>query len=42
LENGSAIGIVSALPISIQAISEWSASLDGKGIALVPASALMQ
>lgn len=42
LEDGSAIGIVSALPISIQAISEWSASLDGKGIALVPASALMQ
>lgn len=42
LEQGSAIGIVSALPISIQAVSEWSASLDGKGIALVPASALMQ
>lgn len=42
LEQGSAIGIVSALPISIQTISEWSASLDGKGIALVPASALMQ
>lgn len=42
MERGSAIGIVSALPISIQAISEWSASLDGKGIALVPASALMQ
>src|SRR5215217_278108 len=42
LEHGSAIGIVSALPISIQTISEWSAGLDGKGIALVPASALMQ
>jgi polysaccharide deacetylase 2 family uncharacterized protein YibQ len=42
LEHGSAIGIVSALPISIQAVSEWSASLDGKGIALVPASALMR
>lgn len=42
LEHGSAIGIVSALPISIQAVSEWSAGLDGKGIALVPASALMQ
>ncbi|KKB78935.1 hypothetical protein VW35_10735 [Devosia soli] len=42
LEHGSAIGIVSALPISIQTISEWSAELDGKGIALVPASALMQ
>lgn len=42
MEHGSAIGIVSALPISIQAVSEWSAGLDGKGIALVPASALMQ
>lgn len=42
MEHGSAIGIVSALPISIQAVSEWSAELDGKGIALVPASALMQ
>lgn len=42
LEHGSAIGIVSALPISIQAVSEWSAGLDAKGIALVPASALMQ
>jgi polysaccharide deacetylase 2 family uncharacterized protein YibQ len=42
VEHGSAIGIVSALPISIQAVSEWSAELDGKGIALVPASALMQ
>ncbi|SFV37407.1 hypothetical protein SAMN05216456_2907 [Devosia crocina] len=42
LEHGSAIGIVSALPISIQTISEWSAELDAKGIELVPASALMQ
>jgi polysaccharide deacetylase 2 family uncharacterized protein YibQ len=42
LEHGSAIGIVSALPISVQTISEWSAELDGKGIALVPASVLMQ
>ncbi|MET0439199.1 MAG: divergent polysaccharide deacetylase family protein [Devosia sp.] len=42
VEHGSAIGIVSALPISIQAVSEWSAGLDSKGIALVPASALMQ
>lgn len=42
MEHGSAIGIVSALPISIQAVSEWSAGLDAKGIALVPASALMQ
>lgn len=42
LDGGSAIGIVSALPISVQAISEWAAGLDAKGIALVPASALMK
>ncbi|MBF0678090.1 MAG: divergent polysaccharide deacetylase family protein [Devosia sp.] len=42
LDQGSAIGIVSALPISVQALSEWAAELDSKGIALVPASALMK
>lgn len=42
LDHGSAIGIVSALPISVQAISDWAAGLDAKGIALVPASALMK
>ncbi|SEQ26214.1 hypothetical protein SAMN05428969_2455 [Devosia sp. YR412] len=42
LENGHAIGIVSALPISVTAISEWSRDLEAKGIALVPASALMK
>ena len=42
LQSGAAIGIVSALPISVAAISEWAGSLEGKNIALVPASALMQ
>ncbi len=42
METGSAIGIVSALPISVQAVSEWARELDAKGIALVPASALMK
>ncbi len=42
MESGSAIGIVSALPISVQAVSEWARELDAKGIALVPASALMK
>ncbi|MBJ3786426.1 divergent polysaccharide deacetylase family protein [Devosia sediminis] len=42
LESGSAIGIVSALPISVQAVSDWTRELDAKGIALVPVSALMQ
>ena len=42
LENGQAIGIVSALPISVAAIAEWSRELETKGIMLVPASALMK
>jgi polysaccharide deacetylase 2 family uncharacterized protein YibQ len=42
METGSAIGIVSALPISVQAVSDWAHELDAKGIALVPVSALMK
>jgi polysaccharide deacetylase 2 family uncharacterized protein YibQ len=42
LENGQAIGIVSALPISISAIAEWSRELEARGFLLVPASALMK
>ena len=42
LENGHAIGIVSALPISVGAVAEWSRQLEAKGIMLVPASALMK
>ncbi len=42
LESGQAIGIVGALPISVQAVAEWSQELDAKGIALVPASAIMK
>ncbi len=42
LEKGHAIGIVSALPISIVAITEWSQELASRGIVLVPASALMK
>ncbi|WP_224704008.1 divergent polysaccharide deacetylase family protein [Devosia aquimaris] len=42
LENGHAIGIVSALPISVAAVAEWARDLKAKGIALVPASALMK
>jgi uncharacterized protein len=42
LENGKAIGIVSALPISVAAVAEWARELESKGIVLVPASALMK
>ncbi|WDR04724.1 divergent polysaccharide deacetylase family protein [Devosia rhodophyticola] len=41
-QSGSAIGIISALPISIRTVSEWSRDLANKGFVLVPASALMQ
>lgn len=40
-KNGSAIGVASALPVTISAIAEWSRSLEEKGIELVPVSALM-
>lgn len=40
--NGTAIGLVTALPVSVQTIAEWSRDLDSRGIVLVPASALMQ
>ena len=39
--SGSAIGIVSALPVSIEVITEWARGLSDKGIEIVPASALM-
>lgn len=42
MENGHAIGIISALPISVTAVTEWSRELEAKGIVLVPASALMK
>lgn len=39
--EGSAIGIISALPVSIEAVSEWAAALSERGFDLVPATALM-
>ena len=41
-QNGYAIGLVSALPISIATVTEWSRELENKGVMLVPASALMK
>jgi polysaccharide deacetylase 2 family uncharacterized protein YibQ len=40
--EGSAIGIATALPVSVRTIAEWARQLEERGIALVPASALMQ
>lgn len=41
-EQGSAIGVISALPISVQTVAEWARGLEEKGIQIVPASALMK
>jgi polysaccharide deacetylase 2 family uncharacterized protein YibQ len=41
-QQGSAIGIISALPISVQTIAEWVRGLEEKGLTIVPASALMK
>lgn len=40
--QGTALGIVSALPVSIAAVAEWAAGLEARGLTLVPASALMK
>lgn len=41
-EQGSAIGIVSALPVSVQTVTEWARGIEDRNILIVPASALMQ
>jgi uncharacterized protein len=40
-QSGSAIGIASALPVSVEAVAEWAAGLAERGVEIVPASALM-
>ena len=40
--KGFAIGIISALPVSVDTIAEWANTLDAEGVELVPASALMK
>jgi hypothetical protein len=40
-EKGSAIGVASALPVSIERIAQWAKTLEGRGVQLVPLSALM-
>lgn len=39
--DGSAIGVVSALPVSIATVAEWAGTIEDQGAVLVPASALM-
>jgi uncharacterized protein len=39
--NGSAIGVASALPISVEHIARWARNLEARGIALNPISAVV-
>ena len=40
-ERGTAVGVASALPISIERISAWTTTLDRHGIMLVPLTTAM-
>jgi polysaccharide deacetylase 2 family uncharacterized protein YibQ len=40
-ERGMAVGVASALPISIERISAWTRTLDGHGLLLVPLTTVM-
>ena len=41
-EQGTAIGVISALPVSIAAVTEWTQGMATRNVQLVPASALMK
>jgi uncharacterized protein len=41
-QRGSAIGVAGAYPVTIDRVTAWAASLEEKGIALVPVSALIE
>ena len=41
-ERGQAVGVASALPLTIDALEDWASSLAGKGILLVPVSNLVR
>jgi polysaccharide deacetylase 2 family uncharacterized protein YibQ len=41
-QNGSAMGLVAALPVSVETVAEWAAGLEERGVTIVPASALMK
>jgi hypothetical protein len=41
-DNGQAIGVISALPVSVQTLAEWAANVEKQGFAIVPVSALMK
>ncbi|MDX1540497.1 MAG: divergent polysaccharide deacetylase family protein [Geminicoccaceae bacterium] len=41
LENGSALGVLSAFPVSLARLARWAESLESKGLVLAPVSALL-
>lgn len=41
-DNGTAIGVISALPVSVQTLAEWAGDIEERGFAIVPVSALMK
>lgn len=41
-ERGSAVGVASALPVSIDRIGAWAKALEGRGFLLVPLTTVMQ
>lgn len=41
-DKGSAIGVISALPVSLTTLAEWSRTAEDRGFTLVPVSALMK
>lgn len=41
LESGSALGVAQAYPVTIERLQSWASTLESKGLALVPASALL-
>jgi uncharacterized protein len=40
-EHGTAIGVVTASPSSVERLAQWANALESKGVGLVPLSALM-
>ncbi len=41
-DAGQAIGVISALPVSVQTLAEWAGAVESRGFAIVPVSALMK
>jgi polysaccharide deacetylase 2 family uncharacterized protein YibQ len=39
--KGTAIGVISALPVSVQTLTEWAKTAEDRGFTLVPVSTLM-